>query len=1509
MAFRSSPYRQTGDVTVTGSQTVSGKIVVSSDGDPNTTDAIFIESEVTTPAAPQDGKGGILYVKSDGKLYWRSYELGETDLTSGSGGGLSFGTFRVAGQDDVVADSGNDTLTFAAGSGMTITTNSGSDTITFASTGGGGSGTPGGSDTQIQFNDGGSFGGSPNLVWDGTSLSITGDLTASVNISASAFYGDGTGLTGVQGLPGGSDTSIQFNNNGTLDGSNNLIWDGSSLSITGDLTSSANISGSSFYGDGSNITNLTASNIDNFQTDVRGQISAGTGINFSSGEVSLANTSVTAGTYGDESNSAQITVDAQGRITNVSEISISGGGGGGGGSSTIGAAEDGTYGDGLFTDFTSTTSIGTAVDRFNEVLKILAPSPAPDLSSISENVTDGITAKLSFGSSQAIADYSSSSTTAGFTAVDINESYSASTSGDNIRLGIYDGTQDISGIINAHISASITNGYYAYASGAFGNAETGTLKLELNGVVVHSVDLSVALGTGSAGSGTGESLTNDSGFTHFSTKASSFDGNGAEWDIFKHRTSRYKLDANSMNKGWNYLRVIHTIGSTDKTTNYIEWINDPSGSVNNLAASNERIEDITLVGSKYLSGVEYNTDATANYKVDLSNMYQNVYQTSGTPITFSVTNSSTPSAQSVPAISVGSEDATKVLGLTASLDVNTNVLLSGAITANFSATHPLKNSISSAGSATTGNGFLIDNRTQASSNTVEYFHDETYRKTSGSYSLQSDVTNASSLWDSTNHMTSSGASGHEDGLIFYNQRLYSPVDADIPVLGNFSAMSNVESGQPDYSGITGTRTFYRVLSNSSGVDKRDIKITTYKSSTTFNNSTLGSSNAHLYIKVPGTTGWMDASQTFSYGDISEGAGALIAGASANDTDSGNNVHCLTFGTASVANGDHVMIKIEADESWAGYISQMNFQLGASTANATEAPTLDDIDANDSGNGSTKLSFGSSNAITSYSPATGSSISLSDYDTNSNFPLSGDRRGVFNSFPTIDGELNEDVGSNTSYSANAFKDAMTGSLVLEVNGAEVHSIDLSSTMNAISNDYNSNGSGFSVSSVSFSDTSDNIPDYRKPYRTGNYVVVPSEQNLGWNYARVIHRLPSGDVTTNYVEWIVDTNSDSMTSGSVALSNFNHDNKFYQSGVGYFASRPSASYTYDLSNVYKNVYQNGTAITYPTTTRCSITNIRMAGSGVTTTNTAASSTSLAALNNTANCQEQVLQVTGTVLYDNIESIVEENGFYSDYGVTVSSRVIHPFKSTINTNSLSKDKFMFYSGSLGSTNLYTNEYFNLEQYRIISASYSAQSDITNSSNEWDSSNSMNDSVNYAAYADGLAFLKGYLVSPVTLGSSGDTRNVDDGGSLQAPSGNPDYRSSSLTVSERTFYRYFENNTVNDRTSITITIYGSGSIVPRSTSLGANGNFYVDVKIPGKTAWLDLGKALNSGEANVDGAGCRVGDLPASISSGGSSLGCSFKGQALLGTISGAEKVLIRISADKEWLGHLTRLQVAYS
>lgn len=48
---------------------------------------IAITAESSTPSQPSDGQG-YLYTKTDGKIYWRSYDVAETDLTAvGEGGG------------------------------------------------------------------------------------------------------------------------------------------------------------------------------------------------------------------------------------------------------------------------------------------------------------------------------------------------------------------------------------------------------------------------------------------------------------------------------------------------------------------------------------------------------------------------------------------------------------------------------------------------------------------------------------------------------------------------------------------------------------------------------------------------------------------------------------------------------------------------------------------------------------------------------------------------------------------------------------------------------------------------------------------------------------------------------------------------------------------------------------------------------------------------------------------------------------------------------------------------------------------------------------------------------------------------------------------------------------------------------------------------------------------------------------------------------------------------------
>ena len=67
-------------------------------------------------------------------------------------------------------------------------------------------------------------------------LSVAGDISASVHISASSFYGDGSNLTGISGGggsgPAGANTEIQFNDGGSNFGANsNLTYDGTALKV------------------------------------------------------------------------------------------------------------------------------------------------------------------------------------------------------------------------------------------------------------------------------------------------------------------------------------------------------------------------------------------------------------------------------------------------------------------------------------------------------------------------------------------------------------------------------------------------------------------------------------------------------------------------------------------------------------------------------------------------------------------------------------------------------------------------------------------------------------------------------------------------------------------------------------------------------------------------------------------------------------------------------------------------------------------------------------------------------------------------------------------------------------------------------------------------------------------------------------------------------------------------------------------------------------------------------
>ena len=1212
----------------------------------------------------------------------------------------------------------------------------------------------------------------------------------------------------------------------------------------------------------------------------------------------------------------------------------------------IGEAEDGNYADGLFTDFAIDTPIGTAVDRFNEVLKALAPAPGPSLDDIN-SLNTGTNLFLSFGSSNnqsaETPAYISVAGSAGIAAaVDVNGSYNVTTSSNNIRLGAFDGDTHVSGVLNADVVAnSQGNNVQNYPAFSFGDAETGVLRLNVNGSTIKEIDLTVAMiGSGTSGLGTGSHLdASGSGFNFFAQPTTGTFSNGNAFNSFKHRTGQFVVASGSQRLGWNYARVLHVKSGSTSTTNYIEWINDDNNDALGTAGNSITFEGS---GSLHLSGIEYFRSGSAQYKTRVTNAYKYVYDNNN--LTFSTSNtaeeSGSPSfsiaAQTKPTIG-GSEDHTKILHITGSGNVTANYFISGSVTAGVNVTHPFKSNLSNTAQSTT-TGILMYNLANTSTNTSETFRREDFRVVSGAYNTQATLTDAGNVWDSTIHMTASNGA-HTNGLQFYNSRLYSPTNTlrsgDFRSTSDGGKLDNSPSENPNYSGQSGQRTFYRWFRNTTGSTKYDLSVTINGSGTTIvpAATALNSGRIRVFVKFPsdGTreTGWLDLATEFVLDSYTDNAGAHTANGSLSFDNSLNATNIVTLGTVGVGNNEYIGLRIEADAAWSGYISQISVTFGAGTGTIAAIPDLDDIDCNDDGV-DCNLSFGSSKSISGYtnvaaSAGLASAVNVNGlYETDSN--SNNLRRAVFALDTIIEGDLNEDVSATSpDFVANSFSDANSGSLVLEVNGSDLHTVELTGSYNLVGAGSPGAGSGtsftgnsgfFDLSTWKPAEFDNDVPYYLEIQRTGKYRVHTADQRNGWNYARVKHVGSWGTRTTNYVEWVNDNNANALAHAGTSISQFGDDDIFHLSGVKYFVN-PTGSIRTRISNIYKNVYSDAAdAVSLTSLTNVNAVSIVQSGTGLSSTKTENDGASpLQTLNTNADSETEVLHVTGAVQFNQSTSLsgaftsVTSSPLRNAAGAFTFK---HPLKTNLTIPTQTATNLLVFTSS-DNSNANTNEYFSREDYRIVSGNYVAQSDVTAGGNNWDSTISINDNSSHPNFAKGLMVFDGLLISPKKGGNSGDFRNHTEGGVFEGPNSNVNY--SSLTHSTREYYRGFLNNTTNDRPSVQITLYGDATLVgitgDNAAALGSNKNIFVEVRIPGgsKTGWLDLGKPSEGAGNTSDGDGCLSGDLNASIGTGGTTNTCTFNGSSVNGTVSGAEYFAIKISAHENWTGYLTRIAVSWS
>ena len=190
-------------------------------------------------------------------------------LTPGSGISITNDTVSSNYQFTVI---NTGVTSLSAGTGIQLSSGNGAVTIT-ATGGGGGNTPPGGNSGQVQFNNAGAFGGNSSFTYDSANgilsvLQLTSNVTlsnsfisnggvvdfysnnANVKLGNSAnvhIYGgssgqvlstDGAGnlswvtSSGNGGSPGGSNSQIQYNLNGTFAGSSYMYWDQGQLNVT-----------------------------------------------------------------------------------------------------------------------------------------------------------------------------------------------------------------------------------------------------------------------------------------------------------------------------------------------------------------------------------------------------------------------------------------------------------------------------------------------------------------------------------------------------------------------------------------------------------------------------------------------------------------------------------------------------------------------------------------------------------------------------------------------------------------------------------------------------------------------------------------------------------------------------------------------------------------------------------------------------------------------------------------------------------------------------------------------------------------------------------------------------------------------------------------------------------------------------------------------------------------------------------------------------------------------------
>jgi hypothetical protein len=439
-------------------------------------------------------------------------------------------------------------------------------------------------------------------------------------------------------------------------------------------------------------------------------------------------------------------------------------------------------------------------------------------------------------------------------------------------------------------------------------------------VIVHQYDLSANVNF----SGNSKN-SNGSGFINISA-VKNVVNEGREIEAFKYRTADWKVSDDDLGLGYNTIQVKHVGSWGEIQTPKYKIVVD--GEVISTTFANASAGSFSGTGSKHVSGIEYFTAGEYTYNIDISNAYRNTF--SSNPIFLNGTNIQSKIINYDNIDTGASEDELKVVNLSETMTIlpqTDDIIAGGSATTNVTPSRTVQTEVSSTNTSLTK--ILIDASATEGGKLVEEFYDEKFRivPISGAdlQNVNYDENGGSDFtWDSTEDLNTT------DGLLVFNRKLSYPSNTGGSGVssGNFSALSNAPTN-PDYSGVTGERSYYRFFSFKpiSRVQKfvalMDFTNTIFVPVTT----SLTGNSVHVEMLVPnvtsnsGVVGFKDAYVDY---DNDESIG-LFFESLVNDTIYENNPVARGYQLGrkdTLPANDVVVMRITAPSSWIGSIDRI-----------------------------------------------------------------------------------------------------------------------------------------------------------------------------------------------------------------------------------------------------------------------------------------------------------------------------------------------------------------------------------------------------------------------------------------------------------------------------------------------------------------------------------------------------------------------------------------------------------